>query len=165
MFLLTVISLSVATVSIALVAGYVLAYANSVMPGLRNADDRVFVQANQRLNAAVHNPVFMTLANVGPVALLAGIVLLALTGRDLLALIPTIASLALYGVTLAVTMGINVPMNNRLIGLGDITAVDQARQARVKFEKRWTSMNTIRTWTTTASAVTALTALLIVATH
>lgn len=165
MFLLTVISLSVATVSIALVAGYVLAYANSVMPGLRAADDRVFVQANQRLNAAVHNPVFMVLANVGPAALLAGIVLLAVSGSDLLALAPAIASLALYGVTLAVTMGINVPMNNRLIGLGDITSPDRLRQARVEFEKRWTSMNAIRTGTTTASAIAALASLLIVTTR
>ncbi|NYD67559.1 anthrone oxygenase family protein [Agromyces atrinae] len=163
MSIATLVLLAAATLSIGLVAGYVLGYANSVMPGLRHADDRVFVSANQHINEAVHNPVFMALSNIGPAALLAATIVQFFAFDGWLVLVLTLLSLVLYGVTLVLTLGINVPMNNRLIALGDIHDAAQLAEARAQFEKPWTLMNTARTWTTSFSAIAALVAVVLVA--
>lgn len=154
--------LSVAVVAIGLVAGYVFGYANSVMPGMRKADDRTFVAANQRLNEAVHNPIFMAASNAGPLSLLValGVQILHFHTVGLIVLIA--GSLISYGATLFVTLTLNVPLNNRIIGLGDI--LDDAKslqQARWEFERKWTRMNLVRTYTTVVSFILAIGALIV----
>lgn len=161
MLVALVLCLSVAIVAIGLVAGYVLAYSNSVMPGLAKSDDRTFVAANQRLNQAVHNPLFMALSNIGPLALIVSTALLIADPAGI-ALPLTFGAVTLYGVTLALTLGVNMPMNNRLISLGAVEDAEQLAQARTAFEQRWTRMNVARTWTTALSCALALGALVTV---
>ncbi len=158
--LFLLVSLIVAVIALALVAGYVLAYANSVMPGLARADDRSFVVANQRVNEAVHNPLFMGLSNLAPLALLAALVAAVVGSAGLVVLGLSAAALVLYGVTLAVTLAINVPMNNKLIALGEVSDPAELARARTEFERPWVRMNLIRTWTTSLSAVAAAAAFL-----
>ena len=45
-----------ATVSTAMVAGLMFVFAHSVMPGLGTLDDRGFLTAFQRIDAAITNP-------------------------------------------------------------------------------------------------------------
>ena len=54
------VTLIAATVSTGLVAGLLGAFACAVMPALRGADDRTFVDVMQRINVAIVNPVFVT---------------------------------------------------------------------------------------------------------
>ena len=49
-----------ATVTTGLVAGLLGGFACAVMPALRGADDRTFVDVMQRINVAILNPVFLT---------------------------------------------------------------------------------------------------------
>jgi uncharacterized membrane protein len=143
-------SLLAAAGSTGLVAGIVLAYANSVMPGLAKTGDRTFVDAAQRMNTAVHNPLFMVVSNAALLFTLlsAG---LHLSPGHRGALPWALAALVLYAVTLAVTLGVNVPLNNRLIAAGDPGALDDPAAVRAAFEDRWNRMNTLRTITTTAA--------------
>ncbi|MFH8616120.1 DUF1772 domain-containing protein [Streptomyces sp. NPDC017979] len=144
------VSLLVATGSTGLVAGIVLAYANSVMPGLAKADDRTFVDAAQRLNTAIHNPLFMAVSNAALLctALAAGLHLPA-DHRDVLPW--TGAALVLYAVTLVVTLAVNVPLNHALIAAGDPDGVPDLAAVRERFEARWNRMNALRTATTVAA--------------
>lgn len=130
------------------------------MPRLRDAEDFVFVAANQRVNQAVHNPWITALSNVGPLGLVVAAILQLVNPFSALALVLTLAGLGLYAVTLAATLAINVPMNNKLIRLGSRADAASLAEARSGFEKPWTRMNTIRTWTTAGAGVLTLVAVL-----
>lgn len=158
---LSVLALAVAVVSTGLVAGIVFAYSNSVMPGLRHADDRTFVDACQRLNTAIHNPLFMLVSNLALLATAAAAVLAALAGLGGAVLAWTGAALLLYLGTLVLTLAVNVPMNNALIAAGhpDTIPGDLA-EVRARFETRWTAMNNLRTLSTTAALVCLVIALI-----
>lgn len=160
MFLL--VTLSIAVVTLGLVAGYVLAFTNAVMPGLAGTDDRTFVAATQRIIAAVPNALFLTLSNLAAAALLAAIVAALVSAAGVIVLALTIGAFLLYAATLVLTFAVALPINNALVGRGDLTAPDELAQARTAFEGPWTRMNVHRTWTASV-AVAAATAALVVA--
>lgn len=140
----------VATASMGLVAGIVLAYANSVMPGLRTASDRTFVEACQRVNTAIHNPLFMVLSNAALVFVAAAAVLHVIEGSTREVGF-TIGAVACYVVTLALTFAVNIPLNNALIGAGDPDSIDDLVAVRTRFERPWNRMNVARTAACTAA--------------
>jgi uncharacterized membrane protein len=53
------IALLLATITTGLMSGVYASYAFSVMPGLRGADDRTFVDVMQRFNVAILNGWFL----------------------------------------------------------------------------------------------------------
>src|ERR1700754_4694440 len=104
----------------ALMAGLYFAFTTAVMPALARADDRTYVTSMQRIDTSILNPRFLT-AFLGAfvVPVVAAFLHLGDDGRDRLPWI--IAGAVLYGITLAVTGGVNVPLNNQLAAAGDVT--------------------------------------------
>ena len=142
------IVLILATLLCSLTAGFVLAFALVVMPGIRSLNDREFIRAFQVIDGVIQNgqPIFMLVWLGSVVALVTSIVLgigqLDGTGR---LLIISAALIYLLGVQLP-TFTINVPLNNKLQTL-DVDAMDEAtrKAAREDFEPRWILWNSIRT--------------------
>nr|WP_295867510.1 anthrone oxygenase family protein [uncultured Chitinophaga sp.] len=136
--------LVITAVTAALMAGLFYAYSCSVNPGLGRLPDAAYLAAMQSINRAILNPVFFV-GFMGPVFLLplstwlvfregmqpAGWWLLAATVAYLL---------GVFGVTMAG----NVPLNN---ALDKVALEDSAALAahRVRFERPWNRLNTVRT--------------------
>ncbi len=142
------IVLILATLLCSLTAGFVLAFALVVMPGIRSLNDREFIRAFQVIDGVIQNgqPIFMLVWLGSVVALVTSIVLgigqLDETGR---LLIISAALIYLLGVQLP-TFTINVPLNNKLQTL-DVDTMNEAtlKAARKDFEPRWILWNSIRT--------------------
>jgi uncharacterized membrane protein len=61
----------------------------------------------------------------------------------------------LYGIVVALTLGINVPLNDELGGAGDPDRIADLAHVRNQFEGPWVAANIVRTLLSTA-AVAAL---------
>ena len=146
---LRAISLLGATVTMGLIAGVFALFAHTIMPGLRNTDDRTFVTAFQSIDRAIINPWFMTTAFLGALVFTGAAALLNL-GR---APLPWIAvALALYVVAFAVTVVVNVPLNDAIKAAGNPEHVRDLASIREHFhETRWAAWNLVRTVTTTGA--------------
>jgi uncharacterized membrane protein len=57
----------------------------------------------------------------------------------------------LYGIVLAVTFGINVPLNNQLEGAGDPARIADLAHVRSRFEGPWVAASIVRTVLVTAA--------------
>ncbi len=142
------IALFLATFLCSLVAGFLLAFALVVMPGIRSLNDREFIRAFQVIDRVIQNnqPIFM-LVWVGSVVALVTSAVLGIGqldgARRLLIIFAVLAYL--LGVQLP-TFTINVPLNNKLQTL-DVDAMNETTQkaARKDFEPRWNIWNSIRT--------------------
>ncbi len=137
--------LVVAALLVCLVAGFLIAFALIVMPGIGRLGDGEFVRAFQEMDAIIQrrNPLFMLLW-VGSVGALVASAVFAWpdfdgVGRLLLGL----AMLLYLGGVQLPTATINIPLNNQ------IQAVDPAgpavERARSAFEARWNRWNLART--------------------
>jgi hypothetical protein len=67
----------------------------------------------------------------------------------------TVAALVLYGIVIAVTFGINIPLNDELDRAGDPDRIADLAHVRDRFEGPWVATNIVRTLLSTA-AVAAL---------
>lgn len=133
-----------------LMAGLFWTYANSVMPGLRRSDDRTFVTAMQGINEAIQNPAFLPVffgAFVLPAA--AAVQQRRLGVRD--GMRWTAAAASLYGLALAVSFGINIPLNNELDRAGDPALIADLAAVRHDFEGPWVTANLVRAALSTAA--------------
>jgi len=150
------VSLVLATVLCALVAGFLFAFAVVVMPGLTNLGDREFLRAFQVIDGVIQRgqPLFSLVWLGSIVALLAGVALGAgqLAGTSRLLLVAA-CGLYLLGVQLP-TFRVNIPLNNGLQAL-DIGSADPdtLAAARARFEPRWNRWNRIRTLLSVVTAV------------
>lgn len=140
--------LTAATVALAGIGGLYYAYACSVMPGLRSTDDATFVSAMSRINTAIQNPVF-ALSFFGAFLSLTGAVAYSFF-NGLGSALPVALAWAFYTATLVITIGVNIPLNNRL---GQAARSGHAAAARKSFEQRWTRWNIHRTWLSLAALV------------
>lgn len=139
-----------ATLATGLMAGLYFAFSVAVMPGLGASDDRTLIEAMQRINVAILNGWF-SLAFGG--ALVLGGVAAALHWRgDGRAALPwIIAGVILYAASLIVTMGFNVPLNDKLAAAGDPAKIHDPAAVREQFESAWLRWNVARVLTTTAA--------------
>jgi uncharacterized membrane protein len=142
-------SLVAAALTMGLMAGLFYAYACSVMLGLRRADDRTFVDGMQRINVAILNGWFFA-SFLGALLLtaLAGVLHLGAGWRSVLPWIA--AAFVLYVVTLVITMGFNVPLNNSLAAAGNPDRIADLGAVRAHFESSWIRWNIARALTSTA---------------
>jgi uncharacterized membrane protein len=142
--------LAAAVVTLGLWTGIEFAYASSVMPGLADSSDRVFVEAMQDINEASENPVFF--AGVFGALLLTGaaVVMQANQGGGP-ALRWTIAALVLYFVSLVVTIAANVPLNDEIVDAGNPDQVADLAAVRDDFEDPWVAWNMVRTVVSTVA--------------
>jgi uncharacterized membrane protein len=146
---LRAVTLLGATITMGLSAGVFALYAHTIMPGLHNTDDRTFVGAFQAIDRAIINPWFMASAFVGP-ALLAIAATVANLGRPALPWVA--AALALYVITVVITIAVNVPLNDALKAAGDPDRIGDLGHVRERFdEARWAAWNLARVLTTTTA--------------
>jgi uncharacterized membrane protein len=145
------ISLLAATITVGLMAGVFALYSLAIMPGLRRADDRTFVGAFQQIDTAIVNPLFLAMFFGGLV--LTALAALLHLGDDTEPVFPWIvAALLLYLLGFAITVRINVPLNNEIKAAGDPDRIADLAAVRERFsEARWARWNLLRAVATTAS--------------
>lgn len=142
------IALTLATLLCSLVAGFVLAFAIVVMPGIRNLNDHDFLQAFSAIDRVIQNnqPLFILvwLGSILGLAVAALIGMVQLDGIHRL-LMGMATAIYLLGVQLP-TFTINVPLNNQLQMQPLNAMTDSAlREVRGRFEPRWSRWNATRT--------------------
>lgn len=144
------IALVAATVATGLFAGLFWSFTVAVMPGLRQAEDRTFVDAMQRINVAIVNPAFLLVFLGAPVlAAAAGALEL---GADDRAPVPwTAAGFVLSAATLVITATANIPLNNALDAAGPPDQDSDLAVVRERFEASWVRWNAARAVTSTAA--------------
>jgi uncharacterized membrane protein len=140
------IVLTLTTFFTGLIAGLFYAWSISVTPGLARVSDANYLQAFQSMNRAILNPIFF-IAFMGLVILLPLLSYMYYSSPESTQFwfILSAAVLYLAGV-MAVTIFGNVPMNNTLevFQVGSMSS-DQMESFRLGFEKKWNSLNMIRT--------------------
>jgi uncharacterized membrane protein len=139
---LRVAALLLATMTTGLMAGVYGIYANAFMPGLARTDDRTFVGAFQAVDRAIMNPLFLGLGFLGALlfTLLAGALSLGETALPWIAV-----AVALYLVTMILTVAVNVPLNDALKAAGDPASIDVAAARAAFDEAKWRAFNLVRT--------------------
>ncbi len=156
------IGLVVTALLCGLVAGLLFGFAVVAMPGIKSLSDSEFIRAFQVMDRVIQNnqPLFL-LAWAGSVLALIATVVLGLAGLDGTDRVLLIVAAALYlvGVQLP-TIGINVPLNNRLqqVETEGASAAELAN-ARQAFEPRWNRWNRIRTAMAVAATAILITIL------
>ncbi|PIC88237.1 hypothetical protein CSV72_02785 [Sporosarcina sp. P20a] len=147
-----------AVLTTGMMAGIVFAYANSVMPGLRKADDRTFVLASRHLTSSVANPLFLIISNSALIVQIGFIVVAVLAQQFDQVVLGSIA-LIFYIATLLITFLGNLPLNKAIIS-AELPASDAKwNKLRVRFESSWTRLNNLRTITCILSVSTLIIAL------
>lgn len=138
-----------AIVATAMVAGLMFCFAHSVMPGLGTLDDRGFLTAFQRIDAAISNP-WMMLTFLGSPVLSLVALLLHLGDRS--PAVPwLVVAVVLVVVTIVITAAIHLPLN---AAIQDATpALIEAAELRARFEDRWVRWNVVRTAASTGALV------------
>jgi uncharacterized membrane protein len=136
------LTLLAAVVGTGLMAGLFFSFANAVMPALTRSSDRTYVEAMQRVNESILNPLFLGLFTGSLV--LTGLATALHVGSDGGVLPWLIAGLVLYGLVVAITAAVNVPLNDQLAAAG--TPTDAAGWAAVRrdFATRWVPWNVVR---------------------
>ena len=136
-----------ATLATAMVAGLMFCFAHSVMPGLGTLDDRGYLTAFQRIDAATSNAWMMVTFLGSPVLILSAL-LLHLPGRS--PAVPwLVVALVLAVATVLITGAIHLPFNAAIQD-----AAPELRDAvnlRSRFDGRWVSWNVVRAVTSTGS--------------
>lgn len=149
--------LGAAAVAVALVAGLNYTFAVAVMPNLAGADHRTFVAMTQRFN---DNPVFVISFTVALV-LAVGAAVLHRRRDGGVAARWTIAAVVLYGIVVAVTMAVNVPLNDEIDRAGAPDSIADLATVRERFEAPWVAANIVRTVLCTASLAAFIRAVLL----
>jgi uncharacterized membrane protein len=134
--------LLVATITTGLISGLFFGFSFCVMIALRQVDDRVFFDVMQRINREIQNPLF---GLIFMAALLgsAAVLVIDLTNGDGIDL-RAVGGAAMYLVSMLITMGINIPLNNKLESAGPVARAKDITGARKAFEGPWTLWNHIR---------------------
>lgn len=142
--------LGTALMAMALIAGLFYSFSIAVMTGLAEVDDRTFVDTMQRINQAIQNPAFFP-SFAGALVLTALAAVLQRRHGPAGAVRWVIAALVLYGIVLAVTFGINIPLNDQLDRAGDPDRITDLARVRDRFEGPWVAWNIVRTLLSTAA--------------
>jgi uncharacterized membrane protein len=145
-----------ALVALALVTGLIYTFSVAVMPALADADDRTFVETMQHFN---DNPVFQLTFTVALVLTVLAVVLQRRNGPGV-AVRWTVAALVLYGIVVAVTFGIHIPLNND-IDQANLDRVADVADVRDDVEDPWVAGNIVRTVLSTAAVATLARALIL----
>ncbi|KPC68810.1 anthrone oxygenase family protein [Streptomyces albus] len=132
-------------------AGLYYGFAVAVLPGLRRAGDRTFVEGMQRINVAILNGWFLLLF-AGSLLLILGAGALRLWGGGGTGTLPWIVAAAvLYLAVLVITMKYNVPLNDALDAGGLPGSAEGMARLRAEFEDAWVRWNIVRTVCNTAA--------------
>ncbi|SDS33071.1 anthrone oxygenase family protein [Actinoplanes derwentensis] len=143
-------TLFIAAISLGLMAGLFYGYAGSVMPALRRADDHTVIDVMQRINVAIQNPLFGLLFTGALIA--TGVAAFQQFSAGHTAVwVPLVIGLVLYLATMAITFGVNIPLNNRLAAAGPARGIADPQRVRGEFFDRWVRAHHQRTLTCTGA--------------
>ena len=135
-------TLTLALFLMGLSAGFFFTYEASVTLGLAEVDDVTYVETFQAINATIRN-VWFGIVFFGSVP--AAAFALGAHRNESLAKKGLIgAALVLYIACVGLTMAGNVPLNDDLAAVTEITS-ESAALARSAFEDEWNTLNLIRT--------------------
>ncbi|MFF3447121.1 DUF1772 domain-containing protein [Streptomyces sp. NPDC002667] len=132
--------LGAATVATGLIAGVFYVFACAVMPALARSDDRVFIEVMQNIDDVIQNPVFL-------LGFLGALVLTAVAARQSRGAPDrwwVLAALIAYTLAFAVTVTVNVPLNNALADAGPPARIADPAAVRDRFEDTWVAWNVVR---------------------
>ena len=153
------VALSGATVATGLIAGLYYAFGCAVMPGLRHASDRTFIEAMQHVNTSIQNPVFFASFMGAPGLIGWSWWLERRAGATETARLLRWA-LALYMAGFLTTGAINIPLNDDLDAAGPVSRIADPHAVREHFESTWVVWNAIRAVLSTAAVAVLCRALL-----
>ncbi|WP_249224815.1 anthrone oxygenase family protein [Nocardioides alcanivorans] len=140
----------------AMASGLLYSFAHSVMPGLGTLDDREFLTAFQRIDAAIYNPWMMSTFVGSPVLTVAALVLYLLDGNGAVGWLAV--ALVLTIATVIITGAVHLPLNAATQDAAP-EFLDAGR-LRSRFETRWVRWNVVRTVTSIGSLAALCGALL-----
>lgn len=141
----------VAAVGSALVAGIMLAFSTSVMPGLGRRPAPEAAAAMQAMNAAILNPLFGLVFGGTALVCAALAVSAPFSVDDGHAVLRGLGALLYLAGPIGVTMVVNVPMNEALDERDPADAAADGTWST--FLRRWTAWNNLRTLAGAAAAV------------
>lgn len=148
----------IATLLAGLLAGFFVTYAISVTSGLAVSGDASYVEVMGAINATVSSPTFALMFFGAPAfASLAAVIHIG-QPRRLATWACVIGAIALIS-CVAITAGINVPLNRELADAATAASVS-AGEARAAYEAAWNGANALRA----AISTVGFTALLFAAT-
>ena len=138
------LTLTLATLTTGLIAGFFYAYACSVTLGLALLPDEQYIETMQAINATVRNGVFAFSFFGAVVSLLLTLALHAPRSRRFVLVV--LATVLYIGGGFMVTFLINVPMNEELarVSVGELGPAALAR-VRERYEGPWNFWNGVRT--------------------
>ncbi len=136
------LALLVATLLVGLSAGFFFAYEASVTIGLGEVGDATYVETFQSINDTVRNPAF-GIVFFGSVPALVLAIAANWGIAPSAARVSLVAALALYLAGLVITATGNVPLNDDLAAMTNITP-ETAAMARAAFEADWNQLNLVR---------------------
>ncbi len=151
---MVMVFLGAALLLCALTAGFLLAFALVVMPGLKVLEDAAYLRAFQVIDGVIQDgqPWFllMWVGSVVAVVLAVALGLGSLEGVDRMLLLGA-GALYLGGVQVP-TAVVHLPLNNRVqnLEIGELDS-EGLGEARMAFEVRWNRWNTLRTGLATGS--------------
>ena len=151
MELLQTAALLAATMTMGIGAGVYQLYAFAIMPGLRSTDDRTFVGAFQQIDTAVVRVPFLAVFFLSPLifSVLAGALYL---GADQRSALPWIGgALVLQLAIVALTIAVNVPLNDGIKAAGDPGEIDLSAVRERFNEAKWVRSNLLRVAASTAA--------------
>ncbi len=138
------ISLIGATMTTGLCAGVFLLYAHTIMPGLATFDDLTFDTSFAAIDRAIINPVFMASAFLGALVLTAAA---TVAHRGGAAFAVTALALALYLATVAITVAVQLPLNDAIKQAVAAGGFDPAAVREAFDASRWQNWNQLRVLT------------------
>ncbi|NGO71113.1 DUF1772 domain-containing protein [Streptomyces sp. SB3404] len=140
-----------AALTTGLSAGLYYGFAVAVMPGLRRAGDRTFVETMQKINEAILNGWFLLLF-LGSLLLTLAAGALRLGTPEGRGALPWIgAALLCYVAVMVITFRGNVPLNDALDAGGLPGSEEQLAALRERFEDAWVRWNAVRALCNTAA--------------
>ncbi|MFI6587589.1 DUF1772 domain-containing protein [Embleya sp. NPDC050493] len=136
-----------------LVAGVYFCFAVAIMPGLADVDDRTFIDFLQHVNKRIENPVFFACFFGAPILGVISIVRTRKLGHTE-ANRWIIAGVALAFLGMLITMGGNIPLNNKIEDAGNPAEIADPAKLRDDVENAWIAWNIARTLAATAALAT-----------
>ncbi|SNR83933.1 anthrone oxygenase family protein [Lutibacter flavus] len=131
-------------------AGLCFTWSNAITPGIGRLDNIGFLQAFQKMNRAIINPLFL-IVFFGPFLLNLINLCFFKGATNIMWLLIAATAVYFFGVLLITIFG-NVPLNE-ILDKTDLGAasIEELKQLRDKFEDKWNRLHLIRTVASTIS--------------
>ncbi|MEM8928144.1 MAG: DUF1772 domain-containing protein [Bacteroidota bacterium] len=145
------LTLFAATLSIGLTAGLCFTWGNAVTPGIGQLDDLSYLQAFQKMNRSIENPLFFAVFFGSFLVGIAAIFANKGVSQEHFRLVAVAIGIYFMGVVLVTLFG-NVPLN-QMLDKTDLahSSLGELRALRNRFEDPWNRFHLIRVLTAMVS--------------